>query len=66
MQMDGLQGLRGWQWIFIIEALPTILLSVVTYFVLPDLPHRTTFLNDRERELVLHRLKVDAGPSTET
>ncbi|CAO3643363.1 unnamed protein product [Cunninghamella echinulata] len=66
MQMDGLGGLTGWQWIFIIEALPTILLSGATYFILPDLPHRAKFINERERELVLHRLKVDAGPSTET
>ncbi|KAI8086542.1 major facilitator superfamily domain-containing protein [Halteromyces radiatus] len=66
MQMNGLQGLTGWQWIFIIEALPTILLSVATYFILPDLPHRAKFINERERAIVLHRLKKDAGPSTET
>ncbi|CAO3613669.1 unnamed protein product [Cunninghamella blakesleeana] len=66
MQMDGIQGLRGWQWIFIIEALPTILLSGLTYFVLPDLPHRAKFLNEREREVILNRLEADAGPSTET
>lgn len=38
MQMDGLGGLRGWQWIFIIEAIPTLLLSVAAYFYLPDFP----------------------------
>lgn len=38
MQMEGLQGLHGWQWIFIIEALPTILFAFTTYFVLPDFP----------------------------
>ncbi|CAO3589591.1 unnamed protein product [Absidia cylindrospora] len=65
MQLGG-KGLTGWQWIFIIESLPTILLSVATYFILPDLPHRAKFINERERAIVLHRLTVDAGPSTET
>ncbi|ORZ24253.1 major facilitator superfamily domain-containing protein [Absidia repens] len=66
MQMDGIRDMRGWQWIFIIEAIPTILLSVATYFILPDLPHRAKFINERERAIVLNRLTVDAGPSTET
>ncbi|SAM04889.1 hypothetical protein [Absidia glauca] len=66
MQMNGLRNLTGWQWIFIIEAIPTILLSIATYFILPDLPHRATFINERERAIIIHRLTVDAGPSTET
>ncbi|ORX62709.1 MFS general substrate transporter [Hesseltinella vesiculosa] len=65
MQMNGVRGLAGWQWIFIIEALPTIALSFLTYFVLPDVPRRAKFLTDREREIVLHRLAEDAGPATE-
>ncbi|KAI9323600.1 major facilitator superfamily domain-containing protein [Dichotomocladium elegans] len=67
MQMDGIGGLRGWQWIFIIEALPTLLLACTTYFALPDFPEtKNRFLNEREREIIIHRLKADAGPSTET
>jgi predicted MFS family arabinose efflux permease len=41
MQMDGLGGLRGWQWIFIIEAIPTLLLSAAAYFFLPDFPENS-------------------------
>ncbi|KAI8334654.1 major facilitator superfamily domain-containing protein [Chlamydoabsidia padenii] len=66
MQMDGIQNMAGWQWIFTIEAIPTILISIATYFILPDLPHRAKFINKRERAIVIHRLTVDAGPSTET
>ncbi|CAM0138532.1 hypothetical protein VKS41_007148 [Umbelopsis sp. WA50703] len=65
MQMDGLRGLHGWQWIFIIEGLPTLLLAFVSYFVLPDFPENSKFLNDREREIVIRRLRADAGPATE-
>lgn len=60
------KGLTGWQWIFIIESVPTILLSAATYFILPDLPHRTNFITERERAVVLNRLTEDAGPATET
>ena len=38
MRMDGLRGLRGWQWIFLIESIPTMVLACLTYFVLPGLP----------------------------
>jgi hypothetical protein len=39
--MDGINGLRGWQWIFIIEAIPTLVLSIATYFILPDFPENS-------------------------
>ncbi|CAO3665000.1 unnamed protein product [Umbelopsis vinacea] len=65
MQMEGLQHMHGWQWIFILEGLPTLLLAVAAYFVLPDFPENATFLNERERELVIRRLRADAGPATE-
>ncbi|KAI7849057.1 major facilitator superfamily domain-containing protein [Circinella umbellata] len=59
--MEGLQNLNGWQWIFIIEAIPTVVFGILTYFVLPDFPESTKFLNEREREIILMRNKRDAG-----
>lgn len=41
MQMDGIGNLHGWQWIFILEAIPTLILSFVTYFYLPDFPENS-------------------------
>ncbi|KAI9490722.1 major facilitator superfamily domain-containing protein [Zychaea mexicana] len=64
--MDGMRGIRGWQWIFIIEAIPTLLFGILTYFVLPDYPEKTSFLNEREREIIVKRITEDAGPATET
>ncbi|KAG0359481.1 hypothetical protein BG005_000709 [Podila minutissima] len=64
--MDGLSGLRGWQWIFIIEGLPTIILCIVAFFVLPDFPATATFLTSAERGLTMKRLQADAGPANET
>ncbi|KAI7871501.1 major facilitator superfamily domain-containing protein [Spinellus fusiger] len=64
--MDGLLNLHGWQWLFIIEAIPTILLSIVTYFTLPNLPESSKFLTEREREIILHRIEQDSVSSDDT
>ena len=37
-----MMGLRGWQWLFIIEGIPSVLLGIVTWFYLTDGPKRPT------------------------
>ncbi|KAI7866807.1 major facilitator superfamily domain-containing protein [Spinellus fusiger] len=64
--MDGLLHLHGWQWLFIIEAIPTILLSIVTFYTLPNLPENSKFITEREREVIIHRLKLDLNSSDDT
>jgi len=49
LQMDGLMGLFGWQWLFIIEALPTVILSVVMWRLLTDRPADATWLTPDQR-----------------
>jgi MFS transporter, ACS family, tartrate transporter len=44
--MDGLEGLQGWQWIFILEAAPAVILSIVTWFYLTDDPSAAGWLHD--------------------
>ncbi|KAJ8660813.1 hypothetical protein O0I10_003456 [Lichtheimia ornata] len=66
MHMKGLQGLNGWQWIFIIEGIPPLILAITSYFVLADGPATASFLSSREREIAVKRLEVDAGPATDT
>jgi MFS family permease len=61
VQMDGLSGLHGWQWIFILEGIPTVILAFISYFVLPDFPETCKFLNKREQEIEISRLKKDTG-----
>ncbi|KAF9317764.1 hypothetical protein BG003_000372 [Podila horticola] len=65
-QMDGVSGLHGWQWIFILEGLPTIFLTIVVWYFLPDFPETAHFLNEEEKVLAVTRLKVDAGPANQT
>ncbi|KAF9560253.1 MFS general substrate transporter [Agrocybe pediades] len=61
--MKGLGGLNGWQWIFVMEGLITILLGVLVWFFIPDFPDKSTFLNEEERKMILDRVEADRGDS---
>jgi MFS family permease len=63
--MDGLGHLAGWRWLFLLEGLPAILLSVVALFGLPDYPQTAKMLTDEERTFILQRLSSTA-PSGES
>jgi MFS transporter, ACS family, tartrate transporter len=54
--MDGILGLRGWMWLFILEALPTLILSFVLLRVLTDRPSEATWLPVEEREWLAKRM----------
>lgn len=49
---DGIGALRGWQWLFLIEALPAVVLALVLLAILPDRPRDARWLSDEERALV--------------
>ena len=49
LQMDGLGGLKGWQWLFIIEGVPTVLFGLVFLTVMPDKPRDAKWLSTEER-----------------
>jgi MFS family permease len=58
--MDGLGDLRGWQWLFVVEGLPTIAAGVLFFFLLPSGPRNAPWLKDDERELIETQLAADA------
>jgi ACS family tartrate transporter-like MFS transporter len=53
---DGLMGLRGWQWVFILEALPAVVLAGVVWKVMTDRPAAAAWLAPAEREWLANRL----------
>src|SRR6202042_3327789 len=55
----GARGLAGWQWLFIIEAVPSILLAFVAYFYLTDRPRDATWLSAGERDWLQGRLVAE-------
>ena len=58
--MDGMHGLSGWQWMFILEGIPAVCLGIVAWFWLPCWPETATFLSETEKETLLNDL-----PSTQ-
>ncbi|OAJ54973.1 MFS transporter [Paraburkholderia ginsengiterrae] len=59
--MSGTWGLAGWRWMFLLQAIPTVLLGVVALFALPDGPATAGWLSDAKRRLVLDDLARDRG-----
>lgn len=59
--MDGVGGLEGWRWIFILEGILTVLVAIMAYFTLYDFPETAGFLTEEERAFVVHRLKYQGS-----
>jgi sugar phosphate permease len=57
--VDGWLAIRGWQWMFILEALPAVLLGVACLMVLDDGPANAAWLPVDERRWLLRRLQAD-------
>lgn len=50
LEMHGFLGYAGWQWMFVLEAIPAVLLGIVVLFFLTDRPAKARWLTDEERE----------------
>ena len=57
--LDGFMGMKGWQWMFILEAAPALILSVIVYFFLTDRPVDATWLAPEERTWLAGRLEQE-------
>jgi ACS family tartrate transporter-like MFS transporter len=57
--MDSVGGLNGWQWLFIIEAVPAVLLGFITFFYLTDRPADASWLAADERIWLSERLDAE-------
>lgn len=63
-QMDGIGGKHGWAWIFILEGLATVIVGIVSYWMVFDFPAEATFLAPDDRARVLRRLASDNQASS--
>lgn len=68
-KMEGIAGLSGWRWLFIIQGSVTFVVAVCSFFVLPNEPLQTRWLTEEQRQLAHSRLRretvklqEDAGP----
>ena len=61
LNLNGRLGLAGWQWLFLMEGLPAILMSAIFFFCLPDSPLKATWLSEGERTAILRPLQSEAA-----
>jgi ACS family tartrate transporter-like MFS transporter len=59
LNMDGLANLRGWQWIFIVEGAPAVVLGVFSLFYLTDKPAGAKWLPDAQRQWLVKTLEAE-------
>src|SRR3977135_4700797 len=57
--LDGLFGLKGWQIMYIAEAIPTVVIGVLTFFVLTDRPEQAKFLTEAERNWLVTTIAAE-------
>jgi MFS family permease len=62
--MDGLLGLRGWRWLFLVDGLPAILLGLGAMFILTDKPANAAFLSEAEKQVVAEDMEADRQART--
>jgi len=60
LSLQGVGGLAGWQWLFLVEGVPAIVLGGIVLRVLDDAPEEAAWLSDDERETLVDALRVDA------
>lgn len=59
--MEGFHGLHGWQWLFIVEGIPSVLAGIVAYFYMIDRPDQAKWLSEGEKNLIRNALERDAN-----
>ena len=57
--LDGFMNMKGWQWLFTLEAAPALILSVIVFFFLTDRPADATWLEPEERAWLVARLEQE-------
>src|SRR4051795_9299517 len=59
LDLDGLLGLKGWQWLYLIEAAPAVIMAFVVWFYLTDRPREAHWLHDDESGWLQNRLDAE-------
>lgn len=63
-KMDGVGGLEGWRWIFILEGILTVVVAFFAFYFIHNYPDTASFLTEEERQFVLYRLAHDNNSDT--
>lgn len=66
LNLDGHLGLAGWQWLFLVEGIPPILLGVAFLFLLPDSPSQAKWLTEDERDWITRSVAAEGAAAHHT
>ncbi|MES2606475.1 MAG: MFS transporter [Pseudomonadota bacterium] len=66
LNMDGILGFKGWQWLYILEALPAFVVGVMIWLLLADNPDKATWLTPEERDYVKNTLARERAAQPDT
>jgi ACS family tartrate transporter-like MFS transporter len=61
LELNGVFGLAGWQWLFLVEGVPAILLGLIVLAYLTDRPETAHWLSSAERDWLVSRLAAEHG-----
>src|SRR2546430_11914513 len=64
LTLNGVSGLAGWQWLFLVEGLPAVLLGLIVLFYLTDRPEAAHWLSPAERHWLVSEISTDGAPGT--
>ena len=60
LDLQGTLGLAGWQWLFLVQGVPAIIMAVIFLFAMPDKPADARWLSDQEKAWLVRRLAADS------
>ncbi|HEY1857121.1 MFS transporter [Acidocella sp.] len=58
-KLSGFAGLHGWQWLFLIEGIPPVIVGIAAFFCLSDGPEQADWLTEAEKRLVIENLAIE-------
>lgn len=61
---DGVLGMAGWRWLFLLEGIPSVLLGIVVFWFVCDRIEDAKWLNEQEKQVVLARMAREVQPET--
>jgi MFS transporter, ACS family, tartrate transporter len=66
LELHGTSGLRGWQWVFILEAVPAVVLGIIVLFYMTDKPEKARWLADDERTWLVEAMNAERSNKAAT